>query len=67
MGFVELESTLRMTDYRALTKDGIHFTAQQGRRWINDDLQKKVEEQKEELRATNSVARIRLARLAEEE
>ena len=31
-----LENTLRMTDYLALARNGIHFNTLQGRRWIND-------------------------------
>ena len=30
------ENMLRMIDHLALTRDGIHFNTQQGRRWIND-------------------------------
>ena len=33
---MDLENILRMIDHLALTRDGIHFNTQQGRRWIND-------------------------------
>ena len=41
-----LENTLRMTDQLA-----------QGRRWINDAFQRKIEEMEQELRKTDSLAR----------
>ena len=39
---MDLENTLRMTDHLSLTRDGIHFNTQQGRRWINDVFQTKI-------------------------
>ena len=33
---MDLENMLRMVDHLALTRDGIQFNTQQGRRWIND-------------------------------
>ena len=36
---LDLENMLRMIDHLALTRDGIHFNTQQGRRWINDVFQ----------------------------
>ena len=36
---MDLENMLRMTDHLTLTRDGIHFNTQQGRRWINDVFQ----------------------------
>ena len=40
---MDLENTLRMTDYLPLTKDGIHFNTPQGRRCFNDVFQTKIE------------------------
>ena len=53
-----LESTLRITEHLVLTRGGIHFDTLQGRRWINDTFQTKMEELEEELRRTDSLARI---------
>ena len=36
---MDLENMLRMIDHLALTRDGIHFNTQQGRRWIKDVFQ----------------------------
>ena len=36
---MDLENMLRMIDHLALTRDGIHFNTQQGRRWINDSAE----------------------------
>ena len=47
---MDLEITLRMTDHLALTRDGIHFKKLQGRRWINDVFQTRIEEIEGELR-----------------
>ena len=52
-----LENLLRMIDHLALTRDGIHFNTQQGRRWINDVFQTQIGEMEQELRTTNSLAR----------
>ena len=53
----DFENMLRMTDHLALTRDGIHFRTQQGRRWINDVFQTKIEEMEQEVRTTDSLAR----------
>ena len=49
---MDLENTFRMTDHFALTRDSIQFNTLQGRRWINDASQTKIEEKEEELRTT---------------
>ena len=41
---MDLENTLSMTDHLALTRDGIHFNTLQGRRWLNDAFQTRIEE-----------------------
>ena len=53
---MDLENMLRMIDHLALTRDGIHFNTQQGRRWINDVFQTQLREVEQELRTTNSMA-----------
>ena len=40
--FMDLENMLRMIDHLALTRDGIHFNTQQGRRRINDVFQTQI-------------------------
>ena len=57
---MDLENTLRMTDDLALTRDGINFNTLQGRRWINDEFQTKIEKMEQELRTTDSLARTSL-------
>ena len=57
---MDLENTLRMTDHLAHTRDGIHFNTLQGRRWINDAFQTRVEEMEGELRTTDALARTSL-------
>ena len=52
----DLENMLRMIDHLALTRDGIHFNTQQGRRWINDVFQTQLKEVEQELKTTNSLA-----------
>ena len=54
---MDLENMLRMIDHLTLTKDGIHFNTQQGRRWINDVFQTQLRETEQELRTTGSLAR----------
>ena len=54
---MDLENMLRMIDHLALTRDGIHFNTQQGRRWINDVFQTQLREVEQELRTINSLAR----------
>ena len=54
---MELENMLRIIDHLALTRDGIHFNTQQGRRWINDVFQTQIGEVEQELGTTNSLAR----------
>ena len=56
---MDLENMLRMIDHLALTRGGIHFNTQQGRRWINDGhvFQTQIGEMEQELRTTNSLAR----------
>ena len=54
---MDLENMLRMIDHLALTRDGIHFKTQQGRRWINDVFQTQLRAVEQELRTTNSLAR----------
>ena len=41
---MDLENMLRMIDHLALTRDGIYFNNQQGRRWINDVFQTQLRE-----------------------
>ena len=53
---MDLENKLRLIDHLALTRDGIHFNTQQGRRWINHIFQTQLREVEHELRATNSLA-----------
>ena len=53
---MDLENMLRMIDHLTLTRDGIHFNTQQGRRWINDVFQTQLREVEQELRTTNSLA-----------
>ena len=53
---MDLENMLRMIDHLALTRDGIHFNTQQGRRWINDVFQTQLREVEQELGMTNSLA-----------
>ena len=55
---MDLENMLRMIDHLTLTRDGIHFNTQQGRRWINDVFQTQLREKEQELRTTSSLARI---------
>ena len=50
---MNLDNTLRKTEQRALTRDGINFNTQQGRRGINDAFQTKIMELEEELRTTD--------------
>ena len=57
---MDLENTLRMTDHLALTRDGIHLNTLQGRRWINDAFQTRIEEIEGELRTTYALARTSL-------
>ena len=57
---MDLENTLRMTDHLALTRDGIHFNLLQGRRWINDAFQTRIEEIEGELMMTDALARTSL-------
>ena len=52
-----LENRLRMIDHLTLTRDGIHFNNQQGRRWINDVFQTQLREMEQKLRTTSSLAR----------
>ena len=54
---MDLENMLPMIDHLALTRDGIHFNTQQGRRWMNDVFQTQIGEKEQELRTTNSLAR----------
>ena len=54
---IDLEHMLRMIDHLTLTRDGIHFNTQQGRRWINDVFQTQLREMEQELRTTGSLAR----------
>ena len=54
---MDLESMLRMIAHLALTRDGIHFNTQQGRRWIDDVFQTQVGEMEQEVRTTDSLAR----------
>ena len=54
---MDLENMLRMINHLALTRDGINFNTQQGRRWINDVFQTQIGEMEQELRTTNSLAR----------
>ena len=52
---MDLENMLRMIDHLALTRDGIQFNTQQGRRWINDVFQTQLREVEQELRTTKSL------------
>ena len=54
---MDRENMLRMIDHRALTRDGIHFNTQQGRRWINDVFQTGIRKMEQQLRTTDSLAR----------
>ena len=54
---LDLETTLRMIDHIALTRDGIHFNTQRGRHWMNDVFQTQLREVEQESRATSSLAR----------
>ena len=54
---MDLKNMLRMIDHLTLTRDGIHFNNQQGRRWINDVFQTELREMEQELRTTSSLAR----------
>ena len=45
-----------MTDHLALSRDGIRFNTLQGRRWINDAFQTRIEDAEEELRTTDALA-----------
>ena len=54
---MDLENMLRMIDHLALTRDGIHFNTQPGRRRINDVFQAQIMEVVQELRTNNSLAR----------
>ena len=54
---MDLENTLRVADHLTLTRYGIQLDTQQGRRWINDVFQTKIEEMKQERRTTGSLAR----------
>ena len=53
---MDLENMLRMIDHLTLTRDGIHFNTQQGRRWIKDVFQTQLREMEQELRTTSSLA-----------
>ena len=53
---MDLETMLRMIDHLALTRVGIHFNTQQGRRWINDVFQTQLREVEQKLMTTNSLA-----------
>ena len=53
---LDLENMLRMIDHIVLTRDGIHFNAQQGRHWINDVFQTQLRDVEQESRATSSLA-----------
>ena len=52
---MEIESALQMVDHSALVRKGIYFNTQQGRRWINDAFQTKIEEIEAELRTVVSL------------
>ena len=54
---MNFENMLRMIDHLALSRDGIHFNTQQGRRWINNVFQTQLREVEQELRTTNPLAR----------
>ena len=54
---MDLENMLRMIDHLALTRDGIHFNAQQGRRWRTNVFQTRIREVEQELRTTDSLDR----------
>ena len=53
---MDLENMLRKIDQLALTRDGIHFNTQQGRRWINDVFQTQIGKMEQKLRTTDSLA-----------
>ena len=53
---MDLENMLRIIDHLAITRDGIHFNTQQGKRWINDVFQTQIGEMEQELRTTDSLA-----------
>ena len=53
---MDLENMLRMIDQVALTRDGMQFNTQQGRRWINHIFQTQLREVEQKLRATMSLA-----------
>ena len=53
---MDIENMLRMIDHLTLTRDGIHFNTQQGRRWIIDVFQTRLREVEQELKATSSLA-----------
>ena len=46
-----------MIDHLTLTRDGIYFNTQQGRRWINDVFETLLREIEQDLRTTSSLAR----------
>ena len=50
---MDLENMLRMIDHLALTRDGIHFNTQEGRRWINDVFQTRIREMEQDLKTTD--------------
>ena len=52
---IDLQNMLRMIDHLKLTRDGVHFNTQQGRRWINDVFQTQLREMEQELRTTGSL------------
>ena len=54
---LDLENMLRMIDYIALTRDGIHFNTQRGRHWVNYVFQTQLREVEQESRANSSLAR----------
>ena len=47
---MDVEDAMRMVDYDALTRDGIHFNTHPGLQWINDTFQTRIEEMEAELR-----------------
>ena len=57
---MDLKNTLRMTDHLPLTRDGVHFNILQGKRYINDAFQTKIEEIDKELRTTDALVRTSL-------
>ena len=52
---MDLDSTMRMTDRCAVTREGILFNAQQGVRSNTDSFQLKLEELEEELKMSDSL------------